>query len=36
MDVKASGTPKREVTKILTTSPILEEIKYLIKAFMFI
>jgi len=27
MDVKASGTPKREVTKILTTSPILEETK---------
>jgi len=32
MELKPSGIPKTEETKILTTSPILEEIIYLMKA----
>jgi hypothetical protein len=34
--VKASGIPKNEAMKIETTSPIFDEIRYLINAFMFI
>lgn len=32
MELKPSGIPKIEETKILTTSPMLEEIMYLMKA----
>ena len=33
IELKASGNPINELKKIETTSPILEEIIYLIKAF---
>ena len=36
MEVNASGNPNMEVRKIDTTSPMLELIKYLINAFIFI
>jgi len=35
IELKPSGIPKIEDKKILTTSPILEEIIYLIKAYLF-
>ena len=32
IELKPSGTPRTEVRKMLTTSPILEDIMYLMKA----
>lgn len=32
-DVKPSGIPKRAVMNMLATSPMLDEIRYLMKAF---